>query len=192
MNVISHHTRGELQRLYRTEMNARLARRIQGVYLAKMGRTCPEIMQIVGASRRTVQQWVAKYNQGSWEALFDKPRPGQPTKLPRHREKQFCQRIENGPTQDDGGSVLNGPAVQRILEREFGQIYSLWGVYDLLHRLGYSCLCPRPQHEQAGGQAQEAFKKGSTKCWTKSPRTIPANESKCGSKMKRGSANRVR
>ncbi len=192
MNVILHHTRKELQTLYRTETNARLARRIQGVYLAKMGRTCPEIMQIVGASRRTVQQWVAKYNQGSWEALFDKPRPGQPTKLPRHREKEFCQRIENGPTQDDGVSVLNGPAVQRILEREFGQIYSLWGVYDLLHRLGYSCLCPRPQHEQASGQAQEAFKKGSTKCWAKSPHTIPANESKCGSKMKRGSASRVR
>jgi len=192
MNVISHHTREELQTLYRTEMNARLARRIQGVYLAKMGRTCPEIMQIVGASRRTVQQWVAKYNQGGWEALFDRPRPGQPTKLPRHREKEFCQRIENGPTQDDGVSVLNGPAVQRILEREFGQIYSLWGVYDLLHRLGYSCLCPRPQHEQAAGQAQEAFKKGSPKCWMKSPHTIPANESKCGSKMTRGSASRVR
>ena len=192
MNVISYHTRKELQTLYRKEMNARLARRIQGVYLAKMGRTCPEIMQIVGASRRTVQQWVAKYNQGRWEALFDKPRPGQPTKLPRHREKEFCQRIENGPTQDHGVSVLNGPAVQRILEREFGQIYSLWGVYGLLHRLGYSCLCPRPQHEQAGGQAQEAFKKGSTKCWTKSSHTIPANESKCGSKMKRGLASRVR
>ncbi len=192
MNVISHHTREKLRTLYRTETNARLARRIQGVYLAKMGRTCPEIMQIVDASRRTVQQWVAKYNQGSWEALFDKPRPGQPTKLPRHREKEFCQRVENGPTQDDGVSVLNGPAVQRILEREFGQIYSLWGVYDLLHRLGYSCLCPRPQHEQASGQAQEAFKKASTQRWTKSLRTIGANESKCGSKMKRGLASRVR
>ncbi|MFC1781069.1 transposase [Planctomycetota bacterium] len=38
---------------------------------------------------------------------------------------------------------------QRLLEREFGVVYSLWGVYDLLHRLGYSCLCPRPQHEKA-------------------------------------------
>ena len=192
MNVASHHTLDQLKTLYRTQMNARLARRIQGVYLAKMGRTCPEIMRITGAARRTVQQWLAKYNRGGWDELFDKPRPGQPTKLPRNREETFCQRIENGPTEADGVSALNGPAIQRMLEREFGQTYSLWGVYTLLHRLGYSCLCPRPQHEQADGQAQEAFKKNSRKCWTKSPPLIQASESNCGSKMKPVLASKAR
>lgn len=192
MNVTSHHTLDQLQTLYRTEMNARLARRIQGVYLAKMGRTCPEIMRIIGVARRTVQQWLAKYNRGGLDELFDKPRPGQPTKLPRDREEEFCRRIEKGPTQADGVSVLNGPAIQRILEREFGQTYSLWGVYDLLGRLGYSCLCPRPRHEQANPQAQEAFKKTSRKYWTKSPPPIQARESKSGSRMKQGSASRAR
>jgi len=60
MTVEPHHTPEELKTLYRTEMNARLARRIHGVYLARMGRTCPEIMRITGAARRTVQQWLAK------------------------------------------------------------------------------------------------------------------------------------
>lgn len=163
MNVVSHHTLDQLKTLYRTEMNARLARRIQGVYLARMGRICTEIMQVTGAARRTVQQWVAKYNRGGLDELFEKPRSGPPTKLPRNREEKFCQRIANGPTDSDGVSALNGPAIRRILEREFGQTYSLWGVYDLLGRLGYSCLCPRPQHEQAEPQAQEAFKKNSRK-----------------------------
>ena len=159
MNVASHRTLGQLKRLYRTEMNARLARRIQGVYLAKMGRTCPEIMQVTGAKRRTVQQWLARYNRGGLDELFDKPRPGRPTKLPGDREEDLCRRIENGPTEADGVSALNGAAIRRILRREFGQTYSLWGVYDLLHRLGYSCLCPRPHHEQGDPQAQETFKK---------------------------------
>jgi len=192
MNVASHHTVDQLKTLYRTETHARLARRIQGVYLAKRGRTCPEIMRITGAARRTVQQWLAKYNRGGLDELFDKPRPGQPTKLPRHREEEFCRRIENGPTEADGVSALNGPAIHRILEREFAQTYSLWGVYDLLHRLGYSCLCPRPRQEQADPQAQETFKKHSRKGWMKSPQRIPTSESNSGSKIKPVSVSKVR
>lgn len=192
MNVASHHTLVQLKRLYRTERNARLAQRIQGVYMAKMGRTCPEIMLITGAARRTVQQWVAKYNSGGLDALIEKPRSGQPTKLPRDREEEFCRRIESGPTEADGVAALNGPAIRRMLEREFGQTYSLWGVYDLLHRLGYSCLCPRPQHEQADPQAQETFKKNSRKGWTKSQPLIQASESNSGSKTKRVSVSKAR
>ena len=58
MNVEPHHTTKELQTLYRTEKNAKLAQRIHGVYLAGKGLTCPQIMAITGASRRSIQQWV--------------------------------------------------------------------------------------------------------------------------------------
>ena len=184
MTVKPHNTLDQLQRLYRTQTNARLARRIQGVYLAKMGLTCPEIMKITGSARRTIQQWLAKYNRGGLDELSEKPRPGQPRKLPRHREQEFCRRLEAGPTQKDGLSVLNGPAIRRILQREFGILYSGQGLYDLLHRLGYSCLCPCPQHEQADRQAQEAFKKSSPKYWTKSPRSTRTRHSRSGSRMK--------
>ena len=149
MNVKERHKSKQLLKMYKTESDARLSRRIQGVYLAMKGHTCAEIMHITGASRRAIQQWIKKYNQNGIEALKDKPRSGKPTILPRHMEKKFCLRIASGPSKQDGVSVLNGPAIQRLLEREFGAVYSLWGVYDLLHRLGYSCLCPRPQHEKA-------------------------------------------
>ena len=54
MNVKSQHTSNQLLKMYKTEPNSRLARRIQG-------HTCPEIMKIIGAGRRTIQQWVQKY-----------------------------------------------------------------------------------------------------------------------------------
>jgi len=176
MTIKPHHTLEQLKTLYRSEMNARLARRIQGVYLAKKGMTCPEIMLITGAKRRTVQQWIAKYNRGGIDELIDKPRPGQPPKLPKSQQADLCRRIEAGPTDSDGVSVLNGPAIRRILEHEFGVIYSKPGLYDFLHRLGYECLCPRPRHEKADPEAQKEFKKTSLKCWMKSPRTIQENE----------------
>ena len=176
MNVKDHHTTKELQTLYRTQGNARLARRIHAVYLASKGLSCPEIVTITGACRRAIQQWVLKYNKHRIDGLRDKPRPGQPTKLPRKAEPRFCKRIEAGPTKRDGVSVLNGRAIRRILEREFGVLYSRQGLYDLLHRLGYSCLCPRPQHEKADLQAQEQFKKTSSTRWIKSNQPIGAEE----------------
>ena len=168
MSVKPYHTSNQLLRMYKTESNPRLARRIHGICLAHKGHTCPEIMQIIGASRRAIQQWIQKYNNGGIEGLKDKPRTGKPTTLPRHMEQKFCRHIALGPSKQDCVSVLNGPAIQRLLEREFGVVYSLWGVYDLLHRLGFSCLCPRSQNEKANFKAQKEFKKTYRKSWMQS------------------------
>ena len=176
MNVKSHHTIKELQTLYRSEKNARLAQRIHGVYLASKGLTCPQIMAITTAARRTIQQWVHKYNKQGIVGLKDKPRPGTPTKLPRKKELKFRKRIEAGPTKADGVYIFNGPVIRRILESEFGVLYSGQGLYDLLHRLGYSCLCPRPQHENANPKLQAEFKKTSPRRWIQSNQNILAKE----------------
>jgi len=192
MNVVSHHSPAQLQKRYRMEKDARLARRIQGVYLALSGKNCPQIMAITGAARRTVQQWVAKYNRGGLDELCDKPRPGQPTRLPRDREEEFRRRLDQGPLPSDGVSVLTAPVIQRILEREFGQTYSLPGVWGLLHRLGYAYLCPRPQHERADPIAQETFKKTSPPCWIRSKTSTPDEGSKSGSRTKPGLASKER
>src|SRR4030043_1023043 len=102
MNVKPHHTLKKLQKRYRTENNSKLARRIHGVYLASKGLACPQIMEITGSARRTIQQWVHKYNADAIDSLKDSPRPGQPTKLSREKEFAFCKRIEAGPTGKDG------------------------------------------------------------------------------------------
>ena len=176
MTVETHNTIRELHTAYRTETNARLAQRIQAVWLARKGRTCPEIMDITGAGRRTVQQWIASYNRGGIKELLDKPRSGRPALLSPKRQKQLARRIEAGPTDADKVSVFTGPAVVALLEREFGVLYSLRGIERLLGRMGFSYLVPRPRHEKSDPAVQEAFKKTSRQCWLKSPSIIPANE----------------
>ena len=176
MKVKDYHTASQLQKFYLSEKNAKLAHRIQGVYLASKGLTCPDIVAITGFSRRTIQQWIAKYNKGNINALKDSPRSGQPSKVSKQQEKDLCKRIEAGPTQADGIAALNGPVIRQLLEREFGVVYSLWGVYHLLHRLGYSCLCPRPQHENSNPQRQAELKKTSQKRWIKSNQSIQAEK----------------
>lgn len=176
MTVEPHNTIQELRTLYRTETDSRLARRIQAAWLARKGRTCPEIMDITGASRRAVQQWIARYNRGGIEELLDKPRSGRPALLTTKSEKQLARRIEAGPTEADGVSVFTGPSVGALVKREFGVLYSLRGIERLLGRLGFSYLAPRPRHEKTNPQAQEEFKKTSRKHWLRSPSSIPAKQ----------------
>ena len=49
-------------------------------------------------------------------------------------------RLNAGARPEDGVCTLRGKDVVRILETEFGVKYTLGGAYDLLWRLGYSCL----------------------------------------------------
>jgi transposase len=96
-----------------------------------------------------VQDWAYAYRDGGVDAIQPRPRPGRAPKLPRDREADLRARLDAGPRPDDGVCALRGRDVVRILEREFGVAYTLGGAYDLLARLGYSCLRPRPIHEKS-------------------------------------------
>ena len=131
--------------------------RVQAIVLAKQGDTAPEIARALGVSRRAVQAWVAAYNRGGLEALPDRPHPGRAPILPRAQEGRFLERIDAPPRPEDGVCTLRGADIRRILEQEFDARYSLDGVYKLLHRLEYSSLMPRPQHEEANPELQAIF-----------------------------------
>lgn len=192
MHVEDRHGLDELRRLARTQSDGRMRIRVQGVVLAKQGRTAEEIADLLDASRRAVQDWVRRYNQEGVEGLSRRPGQGRREKLsPRERER-FCARIEAGPGEEDQVCTLRGRDYQRILQQEFGKLYRLSGVYALLHRLGYSCLMPRPKHRKADLQAQEAFKKTSWRRSRPSAKPIPSSPWKSGFRMKPVSDSKAR
>ena len=192
MNVLPHNTADELRTFYRTETNARLARRIHVVWLARRGMTCPQIMEVTGAGRRSIQQWLAKYNAGGIDELTDRPRSGRPPLLTLEQQERLKARVEAGPTEQDIVSVFNAATIDELVEKEFGVLYSLRGMQYLLGRLGFSYQCPRPRHDNSDPQAQEEFKKNSRNGWLKSPPTTPASESTSTSRMKPDSASKAR
>ncbi len=63
MKVVAHHSEQELERLASREKRADLAKRLRTMLLAKQGFTAPEVATCTGFSRRTVQDWVGRYNQ---------------------------------------------------------------------------------------------------------------------------------
>ena len=190
MRVVADDSAQELLSMARLRRFARIRDRLRCVALAMEGRTAPEIAGMVGLSRRTVQAWVQRYNDEGVHGLHDRPLPGQPTKLKREDETSFIARIDGGPTEADGVCTLRGEDIRRILKREFGAKYSLNGVYDLLHRLGYSRLRPRPQHRGHDPEAAERWVRDAPLLSVMSKRSIPTSGSRSGSRTKPGSVSR--
>ncbi len=143
----------ELQRRAAAEHDALRRDRYRAVLLALAGKEAEQIAEALGRARRSVQDWAYAYRDGGIDAIQPKPRPGRTPKLPRDREAQLLARLDAGAHPDDGVCTLRGKDVVRILEQEFGVKYTLGGAYDLLWRLGYSCLTPHPLPEKSDPKA---------------------------------------
>jgi len=179
-----------LKQLAKSERNAKQRDRLRAVRLALEGRSTAQIQELLERSRRFVQRWVYVYRDHGIEAIMPGKPPGVAPHLPHNRKDDLRARIDAGPTEDDNVCALRGRDIQEILEKEFGVKYSLSGVYELLHRLGYSCLSPRPKHRKADPEAQEAFKKSAPFLLTMCSNNIPTRPSKSGSRTNCGPGNR--
>ena len=141
---------------------------------------------------RPSREWVKRYSARGPRRPGRPARPGRPCRLTEEQLAQLRDRIEAGPTPEDGVCTLRGPEVRALLEREFGVAYSPAAIYFLLHRLGYESLDPRPRHLKADPEAQEEFKKKSTTGSARSPASHPGKQVESGSRTRRGSAKRER
>ena len=176
MHVEAYESLEELRALMKGKMRVRDHRRIHAVVLAREGKTAPEIAGQLACGRRPVQRWIERYNKGGGVAgLAEGKRGGRPARLRPEQESALGVRLEAGPQPGDETCVFHGKDIRRILEREFNVLLKLSAVYELLHRLNYSHLCPRPHHPQADPAAQAAFKKTWRDGSSRSKQRIPTS-----------------
>jgi len=158
MHVHDHLALDDLRRRARAITKRRTWVRFQAVILAVEGRTAAEIARGRDCGERSVQDWVAKDNAAGPDAPEQRPHTGRPPRLAGPDLVRFQQRLEAGPTPEDGICTFHGRDLRLILEREFGVPLGLQAVYDLLHRHGFSSLMPRPQHKDADEDLQAIFR----------------------------------
>jgi transposase len=157
MEVRDHLTLEALMCLEKNEPQARRAKRLRIIILAIQGFTAPGIALSLGLSRRAVQEWVARFNREGLRGLDDRRGGFQLSTLSAEQKAELCERLDKGPQPEDGVCTLRGADVQHILAQEFRVWRKLSSIYALLHRLGYSCLRPRPRHRKADPAAQAKF-----------------------------------
>ena len=135
-----------------------------------------EIAATVGRSRQFVDEWVGRYRRGGLEALVPKRQPGATPKLSEEQIAQLCAMLDAGPSSEEGLAAFNGPIIRIKIQERFGKLYSLSGLYALLHRLGYNDLMPRTTHPDTDPAELEAFKKKNCpSVWLNSNRPIPTS-----------------
>jgi transposase len=117
-----------------------------------------QIAAVVGRSRQFVDEWARRYRSGGgFAAIVPGKAKGKPPKLTPEQDEQLKARLDAGPSEDDGVCTFRGVDIVRIIEQEFGVIHTLGGIYDVLQRIGYSSLAPRPSHRKKDPQAVQAF-----------------------------------
>jgi transposase len=118
--------------------------------------TREQIARMVGRSRQFVDEWVGRYRRGGIDYLHARKQRGNKPSLTPQQQEAFKSRLLAGPTEADGGvCTLRGRDAQRVLEKEFGVPLKLSAVYDWMHRVGLSCLKPRPRHRKNDPQAMK-------------------------------------
>ena len=163
MYIENHHSQEQLKDLIRKQSNARIALRLQAVLLAEQGKAAVEIAKLLPLSRRTIQNRISRYNQHGFEGLKDKHAGGNRFKLDEQQKQKLTNYID-AQAIDPCGGVRRAEDLRDWMKQNIGVLYSLSGVYYLLHSLGYSCLMPRPRHHKANLQLQQQFKKN---LWTR-------------------------
>ena len=191
MTVVEHHSIEDLQRLFRAAKDARLAKRLWIVWQARRGQTEPEITAAIGLSRRVVQSWVQRYNQGGRTGLADRAGRGRKPVLSVAERQWVAERVEAGPRDGDVCS-RRGIDFQKFIHEHCGKLLSLSAVYYLLHELGYEWLVPRPQHRLSDPAASEAFQKKFPTSSRASRRNIPVRKSSCSSRTNAVSVSKAR
>lgn len=161
MSILPHDEadRQRLEELVRSERNAKQRDRYRAVLLAmdEAEHEGDEIAEVVGRSPRFVDEWAARYRRGGIAALVPKKQPGRRPKLTAEQEQKLKARLDAGPREGDGVCALRGKDVVRIIKEEFGVTHTLGGIYDVLERLGYSDLSPRPRHRKNDPEAAKKF-----------------------------------
>lgn len=107
-----------------------------------------QIAARVGRSRQFVDQWVGRYRTGGLDAVAARKQPGRAPKLTAAQDERLKAILDGGPRPADKVCALRGRDVRRIVEAEFGVVYTAGGIYDVLRRLDYSSLKPRPRHRK--------------------------------------------
>jgi transposase len=144
-----------LKSAYQAERDPAMRTRLHGLWLLRGGWTLGAAAGALGVHYRSVVRWVAWYRQGGLAGVRAHRMGGigQVAFLSAEAEAEVAAEVATG-------RFRTGAEIGEWIRERYGVSYTLGGVYSLLERLRCAPKVPRPLHEKADIERQDAWKKG--------------------------------
>lgn len=127
-----------LQKAYKAG-DAKMVKRVSALLELSRGEPVNEVSQKLAASRTSIYEWLKAYMVEGAEGLRPQWKGGRPSSLTGSRKKQLADLVKAGPAAAGflaGG--WNSVMIQELIWREFGVLYNVHYVCELLKNLGFS------------------------------------------------------
>lgn len=124
--------------------------KINAILLLGDGWTTRSVAAALFLSDETISKYKKDYSEGGIEKLQGTNHRGSDCMLTEAQQRIFCEEL-------DKNIYLTTAQATVFIEKEFGIIYSISGMKDLLHRLGYSYKKPKLVPGKSDSEAQESF-----------------------------------
>lgn len=154
----------ELKIIYKNEKKPKAKLRLLSAVLRKKGQSITDISKSLEVPRMTISDWLRRIHKKGLDRIYDKKRPGRPSRLNKDQLNELEEIIDESPqNQDIPFTMWTTKLVRDIIETRYGIIYMPRQTRNILQKMGFSPQKPRPRHRKASIKAQEDFKKTSGK-----------------------------
>lgn len=138
--------------------NASLKLRYLAVQKFHEGHSRASIAKTLNVSRRLVNEWIAKYLSGGFDALALKLATGQPSRLSEEQKSSLKSYILEHAAKEEGGRLM-GKDIQKYIMDNYNVNYGVRNIYHLMKKLDLVWITSRSRHPKQNQAAQEEFKK---------------------------------
>ena len=137
---------------------SKLAIQLQGI-IAAARHPVHQIADILHVSPRSIFRWVTKFKEQGVAGLRDQPKGHMKAKLNDEQKLIIEQWLLNGKTSSGEHIRWTLHKLKREIEKEFVVTIGTTPLWNHVRRMGLVLKKPRPLHDKANKEDQEAFKK---------------------------------
>ena len=148
-----------LQDEIRRSEESRYDHRLHGVLLVAQGMTCPQVAELLGDTRRTVEYWVGHFEARGLAGLTEGARPGRPRRLTAAQLTAIDKALRQPPREVGlRGTLWDGKTLAAWVEQTFAIDLGVRQCQRLFRQLGFRLRKPRPQLAHADPERQKTHK----------------------------------
>jgi transposase len=140
----------ELRVAHKEQSNKRAAYRINAVILLGSGWKLKQVKEALLLDDETLRSYVQKYTLGGVKGLLEINYSGRQNTLTGEQQAKLCAELETN-------IHLTAHSVIEFVVQSFGVTYSVSGMRDMLHRLGYTFKKPTLVPGNPDREKQEEF-----------------------------------